>query len=87
MAAHQLAVHTWSHPEMTTLTNEEIIAEFGWTKKIIKDVTGVTPTFWRPPFGDVDNRVRAIATAMGLKTSLWTRISATATFDTEGMRP
>ena len=55
------------------------------TKKIIKDVTGVTPTFWRPPFGDVDNRVRAIATAMGLQTSIWTRISPTATFDTEGM--
>ena len=84
MAQHQLAVHTWSHPEMTTLSNEQIIAELGWTKKIMKDVTGVTPTFWRPPFGDVDNRVRAIATAMGLKTSIWTRISPTATFDTGG---
>ncbi|PIL29657.1 hypothetical protein GSI_08294 [Ganoderma sinense ZZ0214-1] len=82
MAGHQIAVHTWSHPPMTTLTNEQIIAEFGWTKKIIKDVLGVTPTFWRPPYGDVDNRVRAIAKAMGLQTSIWTRISATATFDT-----
>ena len=84
MAQHQLGVHTWSHPPMTTLTNEQVIAEFGWTKKIIKDVTGVTPTFWRPPYGDVDNRVRAIATAMGLQTSMWTRISPTATFDTQG---
>ncbi|TBU47379.1 hypothetical protein BD309DRAFT_978310 [Dichomitus squalens] len=82
MAQHQIAVHTWSHPQMTTLTNEEIIAELGWSKKIIKDVLGVTPTFWRPPYGDVDNRVRAIAKAMGLQTSIWTRISPTATFDT-----
>ena len=87
MAGHQIAVHTWSHPPMTTLTNEQIIAEFGWTKKIIKDVLGVTPTFWRPPYGDVDNRVRAIAKAMGLQTSIWTRISATATFDTGGRSP
>ncbi|KAI0670200.1 hypothetical protein C8Q78DRAFT_1070579 [Trametes maxima] len=82
MAQHQIAVHTWSHPPMTTLTNEQVIAELGWTKKIIKDVLGVTPTYWRPPYGDVDNRVRAIAKAMGLQTSIWTRISPTATFDT-----
>ncbi|KAJ8454097.1 hypothetical protein ONZ51_g13226 [Trametes cubensis] len=82
MAQHQIAVHTWSHPPMTTLTNEQIIAEFGWSKKIIKDVLGVTPTYWRPPYGDVDNRVRAIAKAMGLQTSIWTRISPSATFDT-----
>ncbi|OCH96694.1 glycoside hydrolase/deacetylase [Obba rivulosa] len=82
ISGHQIAVHTWSHPYMTTLTNDEIIAELGWSKKIIKDVLGVTPNFWRPPYGDVDNRVRAIATAMGLQTSMWTRISPTATFDT-----
>ncbi|EIW64552.1 glycoside hydrolase/deacetylase [Trametes versicolor FP-101664 SS1] len=82
MAQHQIAVHTWSHHPMTTLTNEQIIAELGWSKKIIKDVLGVTPTYWRPPYGDVDNRVRAIAKAMGLQTSIWTRISPTATFDT-----
>ncbi|RPD81687.1 hypothetical protein L226DRAFT_496702 [Lentinus tigrinus ALCF2SS1-7] len=82
MAQHQIAVHTWSHPEMTTLTNDQVIAELGWSRKIIKDVLGVTPTYWRPPYGDVDNRVRAIATAMGLQTSIWTRISASATFDT-----
>lgn len=84
MAQHQIAAHTWSHHPMTTLTNEQIIAEFGWSKKIIKDVLGVTPTYWRPPYGDVDNRVRAIAKAMGLQTSIWTRISPTATFDTGG---
>ena len=70
---------------MTTLTNDQVIAELGWSRKIIKDVLGVTPTFWRPPYGDVDNRVRAIATAMGLQTSIWTRISPTATFDTGGL--
>ncbi|KAA1468511.1 hypothetical protein DENSPDRAFT_771506 [Dentipellis sp. KUC8613] len=83
MAGHQIAVHTWSHPQLTTLTNEEIIAEFGWTKKIIKDVLGVTPLFWRPPFGDIDDRVRAIAKAMQLTPIIWTRISPEATFDTD----
>ncbi|KAF8202938.1 chitin deacetylase, partial [Pholiota molesta] len=82
MGGHQIAVHTWSHPSLTTLTNEEIIAELGWTKKVIKDVTGVTPNMMRPPFGDIDDRVRAISLAMGLTPVMWTRISPLATFDT-----
>ncbi|CCM01615.1 uncharacterized protein FIBRA_03676 [Fibroporia radiculosa] len=82
MAGHQIAAHTWSHPYMTTRTNEEVIAELGWSKKIIKDALGVTPLHWRPPFGDIDDRVRAIATAMNLETVIWTRISPTQTFDT-----
>ncbi|KAJ3576141.1 hypothetical protein NP233_g616 [Leucocoprinus birnbaumii] len=82
MAQHQIAVHTWSHPALTTLTNEQIIAELGWTKKAIKDVLGVTPNMMRPPFGDIDDRVRAISMAMGLVPVMWTRISPTETFDT-----
>lgn len=54
MAGHQIAVHTWSHPSLTTLSNEEIIAEFGWSKKVIYDVLGVTPNQFRPPFGDIE---------------------------------
>jgi len=68
---------------MTTLTNEELIAEFGWTRLLFQNVIGVTPKFWRPPYGDVDDRVRAVAAAMGLTTTIWTRISPTSTFDTE----
>lgn len=84
MAGHQLAAHTWSHPSMTTVSTEGLIAELGWSKKIIKDVTGVTPVYFRPPYGDIDDRVRAIVQAMGLIPVIWTRISPEATFDTGG---
>ncbi|KAF8545861.1 hypothetical protein OG21DRAFT_1325721 [Imleria badia] len=40
--------------------------------EVIKLVLGVTPTCWRPPFGDVDDRIRAIAHALGLRTIIWT---------------
>jgi peptidoglycan/xylan/chitin deacetylase (PgdA/CDA1 family) len=83
LQGHQIAVHTWSHYSLTTLSTEEIIAEFGWSKKVIKDVIGVTPTMMRPPFGDIDDRVRAICQAMNLTPVMWTRISPTSTFDTE----
>ena len=54
LGQHQIAVHTWSHQPLTTLTNDEIIAELGWTKKVIKDVLGITPNMMRPPFGDIE---------------------------------
>ena len=54
MSGHQIGVHTWSHPPLTTLSNEAIIAELGWTKKVIRDVLGVTPNTMRPPYGDIE---------------------------------
>jgi peptidoglycan/xylan/chitin deacetylase (PgdA/CDA1 family) len=73
-----IAVHTWSHPYMTTLTNEQVLAELGWTVQIIHDSSGgLLPAFWRPPFGDVDNRVRAITQhVFGLHTVTWNQDSA-----------
>ncbi|GAN08863.1 carbohydrate esterase family 4 protein [Mucor ambiguus] len=70
-AGHHIADHTWSHQLMTTLTNTEVLAELFYTQKAIKMVTGVTPIHWRPAFGDVDDRVRWIATQLGLTTILW----------------
>jgi len=71
LTGHEMSVHTWSHPSLTNLTNEQIVAELGWTRKAIKDVTGVTPLTMRPPTGDIDDRVRAISLAMGLTPILW----------------
>ncbi|KAI6144947.1 carbohydrate esterase family 4 protein [Pisolithus tinctorius] len=73
---HEICVHTWSHRYMTSLTNDEAFSELwysGWLSisRIIKLVVGVTPTCWRPPFGDVDDRIRAIANALGLTTIMW----------------
>jgi chitin deacetylase len=61
-AGQDIAVHTWSHPMMTTLTNEEVVAELGCTMEIIRNSTGGrVPKYWRAPYGDADNRVNAIA--------------------------
>ncbi|KAG0044405.1 chitin deacetylase [Gryganskiella cystojenkinii] len=69
---HHLAMHTWSHAGLTTLTNHQIVAEIKWTEKIIKDVTGLTMKYIRPPYGDTDNRVREILRQLGYTTVIWT---------------
>jgi chitin deacetylase len=73
-----IGVHTWSHPYMTALTNEQVVAEIGWTLQIIHDSTGGrVPRYWRPPYGDADNRVRAIASEVfGLTSVIWNRDTA-----------
>lgn len=45
---HHIGAHTWSHEYTTTLTNQEVLAEFYYTQKAIKLATGVTPRYWRP---------------------------------------
>lgn len=68
----QLAVHTWSHSLQTTKDNYEVLGELGWTMQIIYDISGRVPKYWRPPQGDVDNRVRAIAEGVfNLTTVMW----------------
>lgn len=56
---------------MTTQTNAQVVAQLYWTLRAIKEATGVTTRCWRPPYGDVDDRVRAIAWQMGMTTYLW----------------
>ncbi|CAB4375904.1 unnamed protein product [Rhizophagus irregularis] len=70
-AGHQIGVHTWSHTALTTQSNEEIIAEIKWTELAIKTAIGVTPKYMRPPYGDVDDRVRSILSQLGYKIVIW----------------
>jgi hypothetical protein len=85
MSGHQISIHTWSHAPLTTLSNEEIVAELGWTAKVIRDVIGVTPNTFRPPYGDIDDRVRYIAAQMKQTPIMWTGVPTNNTvqyFDT-----
>ncbi|MCO5585407.1 hypothetical protein L7F22_039340 [Adiantum nelumboides] len=86
MNGHQLSVHTWSHPALTTQTNQQILLELAWTMEVIRQVTGVTPVTMRPPYGDIDDRVRAICKILGLTPIMWTSTSDTMTYDTNDWR-
>jgi len=68
---HEICVHTWSHRYMTAFNSTSAFAEFWYTMQAIKLATGVTPTCWRPPYGDVDDRIRTIAHLLGLRTIIW----------------
>ncbi|ORY01768.1 glycoside hydrolase/deacetylase, partial [Basidiobolus meristosporus CBS 931.73] len=68
---HQIASHSWSHPHLMSLTNEQIVAEVKTTEDAIMNITGVKPAYIRPPYGEADDRVKAIFKAMGYSNLLW----------------
>ncbi|KAJ3158377.1 chitin deacetylase [Geranomyces michiganensis] len=70
-AGHEIAVHSWSHAAMTSLTNPEIVAEIKYTEALIYSIIGRKPRYFRAPYGDIDDRVRAIAGALGYESVLW----------------
>jgi peptidoglycan/xylan/chitin deacetylase (PgdA/CDA1 family) len=66
---HEIALHTWSHTDLITLTNDQIVAEIVYNSEIIREIIGVSPKIFRAPFGSINQRVRAILRAMRLEKS------------------
>ena len=67
-------------------SNEQIVAELIWNMRIIKEIIGVTPTLFRPPFSDIDPRVRAIAKALGLQVIIWYVAKLASTYSVSRVR-
>ncbi|RUP49874.1 hypothetical protein BC936DRAFT_141148 [Jimgerdemannia flammicorona] len=70
-AGHQIAVHSWSHHASTTLTNAQFVAEVKYTELAIREICGVTTRYFRPPYGDVDNRIRGLLKQMSYTNVIW----------------
>ncbi|WP_066360620.1 polysaccharide deacetylase family protein [Herbidospora mongoliensis] len=69
---HEIGNHTWDHPDLTKLSDEEIMAEIAGTQQIIQETAGITPTFMRPPNGATNSRVGSLMKSLGLPQILWT---------------
>ncbi len=55
-AGHRIENHSNTHPHMPNLSGEQMINELEACNKKIADITGRTPTLFRCPYGDYDNR-------------------------------
>lgn len=54
---HELASHSYSHPQLTALSKEQVIKEVRETDKAIFNATGILPRTFRPPYGAVNSDV------------------------------
>ena len=55
---HQVAQHTYDHPQLSAKTNEQIRWQVNHTKNILNEVLGQNFSYLvRPPYGDYNSRV------------------------------
>lgn len=69
----QLANHTWTHPDLTRLTPNQIAGELKSTDAFLRNTYGVDAApYFRPPYGHHNAAVDAVAADLGYQTpTLW----------------
>ncbi|MBC8136626.1 MAG: polysaccharide deacetylase family protein, partial [Fibrella sp.] len=69
---HEIANHSFSHPNLTYLTASAVERELCRTSVAVRDLTGVRPRFYRPPGGNFNTQTVDAARALGLAGAYWT---------------
>lgn len=69
---HALANHTFTHPEVASLTLTEYNQQLAHTNHLLQQISGVRPAYYRPPRGIVTAEGLEAARQQGLQTVLWT---------------
>jgi peptidoglycan/xylan/chitin deacetylase (PgdA/CDA1 family) len=69
---HEIGNHSWTHPQLSKLSDDRVTAEINKTQDAIKEASGFTPTLLRPPYGAITARQREwIESQFGLSIILW----------------
>ena len=70
---HEIANHSFTHPDMRNLSDEAIRKELGDTEALLAETAGATsrPLF-RPPYGAYDQRVLRLVAGEGYLPIYWT---------------
>lgn len=64
----EIGAHTWSHPVLTKLKDEEVKQQFDATNAAIKAACGAYPTVFRPSYGETNSKINAMS---GMPVILW----------------
>jgi len=68
----QLANHTWNHPDITKLSDAQIVNQLSNNNKFLKDTFGVdSRPYFRPPFFARNARTDNVATGEGYSVITW----------------
>lgn len=71
-AGETIGNHGWNHSDLTRLSPDMIRGQLRSTSIAIQRATGISPTLFRPPYGDTNGVVSSIASQLGMYQILWT---------------
>ncbi len=63
--------HSWDHIDLKKASNEKVDEQLGEVQKIVKELTGEAPQFFRPPFGSGGDYVKSRAKAEQMLYMTW----------------
>ena len=68
----EVAGHSWDHPNMSLLSEEEIKRQIREVSQAIAQFTGEQPRIFRPPYGRTNETVRCASGQLGYAIVNWT---------------
>jgi len=69
---HEIANHSWTHPQLTKLSAAGFASEISQTNDAIQQATGIRPVVMRPPYGAINaNLTKRLNEEYGLSVILW----------------
>ncbi len=68
---HELANHTFTHPKLSAMSDAKVQWELRACQEAIAEATGVTPIWFRPPYGAFRKNQGWMARELGLGVALW----------------
>lgn len=68
---HEIGNHTYSHPHLNSLSEEQIKIELEKVGNMIFELTEQKPYLFRPPFGEYSNKVITTAQRCNYQTIQW----------------
>jgi peptidoglycan/xylan/chitin deacetylase (PgdA/CDA1 family) len=63
--------HSWDHIDLKKTSPDELEKQIADVQKIVKEITGTSPVFFRPPFGLGGDKVRKVANDHGMLFTTW----------------
>ncbi|MFC4320133.1 polysaccharide deacetylase family protein [Litchfieldia salsa] len=70
-AGHEVGNHSYTHPNLKTLSSSSVVDQLSKTNDVIEATTGEKPSLFAPPAGNYRDEVVKIAANQGMKTIMW----------------
>lgn len=73
---HEIGNHTFSHPDIKSISKSQLEQELLKAQNIIYDKTGKKPTLFRPPYGSYNKNIVELSKKHNYKIVLWSTLDA-----------
>ena len=70
-AGCEIGNHSKNHLQMSKLSEEEIKTELNYVSSKVEELTGKRPAYFRPPYGDYNNRLVEVTESLGMQAVQW----------------